>query len=389
MNARLRVAMIIHSYHPRVGGAEQQLMAIAPLLQARSVDVHILTRRYPGLAAYEMVNGVPVHRLSIPGPKPVASLSFTVAALPLLRKLRPNVIHAYDMRSPATTAIAAKRLLNVPVAVKVLRGGAMSDFAALRSMPFGARRLASFVKQIDAFVTISQEIEAELDAYNVPSSRRHFIPNGVDTTRFAPLAPDEKRTLRTRLGLLDVPTVIFTGRLAPEKRVQHLLAVWPTVRKHYPDATLLLLGAGPEEAMLRQQASPGVQFLGLQQDVTPYLQAADVFVLPSATEGLSNALLEALATGLPALVTAVGGAPDVIEHQRHGWLIGPDDVPALEAALLTLLGDPELRARLSANGRERIVQEYALSVTADRLRTMYDTLMRPAMPQAGALKRSA
>jgi glycosyltransferase involved in cell wall biosynthesis len=146
------------------------------------------------------------------------------------------------------------------------------------------------------------------------------------------------------------------------------------VRAAHPDALLLLLGVGEEEEALKQAAGDGVRFAGRIEEVAPYLQASELFVLPSATEGLSNAQLEAMAAGVPALVTEVGGASDLIQHGQSGWLIPPDDLPALRAALLTLLGDEGLRARLGAQGRERVAGDYALPVIADRLRALYRRL---------------
>src|SRR5262245_55216496 len=123
MNRLLRVAMIIQDYLPRVGGAERQLAALAPLLREQNVEIFILTRRYTSLSPYELIGGVPVYRLPIMKPGPVASLMFTLTALPLLRRLRPDLVHAHGLFSPTTTAVAARRWLGVPVAAKVLRGG--------------------------------------------------------------------------------------------------------------------------------------------------------------------------------------------------------------------------------------------------------------------------
>lgn len=368
----VRTAMIIQAYHPHIGGAERQLAALAPLLRAQGVEVHILTRRYPGLTAFEMIEGVPVHRLPIPGPKPVASFSFTLAALPLLNRLKPDVIHAHELLSPTTTAVTAKRLFKVPVVAKVLRGGVLGDVAKLKRKPLGKGRISTFRQNVDAFITISTEIDTELAELGIAQERRPFIPNGVDTERFIPLPLAERKILRQTLGLPDVPVVIFTGRLAAEKRVDQLISIWPAIRSIHQDALLLLLGTGEEESTLKQAAGPGVRFEGRVEDVAPYLQAADLFVLPSATEGLSNALLEALACGLATVATKVGGAPDVIEHKKSGWLVPPDQPEALQEAIVTLLSQPTCRTELGCRGRDHIVSNYSLPVIANRLRTLYD-----------------
>lgn len=368
----MHVTMIIQAYLPHVGGAERQLAALAPLLRARGVDVSIVTRRYPDMARFERIDGVPVHRLPVPGPKPTASLAFTLQALPLLRRLRPDVIHAHELLSPTTTAVAARRWLGVPVVAKVLRGGLLGDVAKLDRKPLGRLRLQAFRRQVDGFVVISREIDQELAARGIGPEKRFFIPNGVDTARFAPVTAAEKRRLRQELGLDAGELAVFTGRLAAEKQLDKLIALWPQVRACYPGAVLLLVGTGPEAARLAELAGPGVQFTGRVADVAPYLQAADLFVLPSATEGLSNALLEALAAGLPAIATCVGGAPDVITDQTSGWLLPPDAPPWqwLEA-ILSLLALADKRAHLGSNGRQKVVADYGLAATADALVALY------------------
>jgi len=376
MKEPICVAMIIQRYYPHVGGAERQLAAVAPLLEAQGVKIHVITQRNnANLKPFEVIDGVPVHRLPMLGPKAAASLIFTLVALPLLRRLRPHLIHAHGLFSPATTAVAAKRLFGIPIVAKVMRGGSLGDLTHLRRETLGEQRIAAIGRGVDTFITISREIDEELAEIGVLSDRRQFIPNGVDVERFSPLSADQKRDLRVSLGLPDGPIAIFTGRLDPEKRVDHLISIWPVVRKNHPEALLLLLGTGSEEAKLKQLAGAGVQFLGRVEDVAPYLQAADLFVLPSATEGLSNALLEALAAGLPTVATEIGGASDVIEHGSSGWLIPPDDVPALQEGILTLLADADRRNCLGHRGRERVVEHYALPATASHLRELYDHLI--------------
>jgi len=376
MSDTIRVAMIMQSYYPRIGGAERQVAALAPLLREQGVDVQVVTRRYPGMARFERIYGVPVHRLPIPGPKPVASMTFTMTALPLLRRLRPDVLHAHELFSPATTAVAAKRLFGTPVVSTAHRSGALGDVQRLINKTFGRRRMATFREHVDAFVTISREIDAELAEMGVPPHRRIAIPTGVDTQRFAPVSKDGRRHIRERFGLpADARIAIFAGRLAPEKRLDRLIEIWPAVRATCPDALLLVVGAGPEEPVLRRTAGQGVWFAGATEDVVAYLQASDVFVLPSDAEGLSLAMLEALSTGLAVVATAVGGAGDVIAHGANGLLIPPGQPDELKATIVTLMRDSALRARLGDKGRARVVREFALPVMADRLRALYDSVI--------------
>jgi glycosyltransferase involved in cell wall biosynthesis len=134
----------------------------------------------------------------------------------------------------------------------------------------------------------------------------------VDTELFAPLSDSQKQRLRTELGLpSNAKIIVYLGRLTAEKRVDHLLCIWPEIRAAFPEAQLMIVGTGPEEAHLRQMSVPGVQFTGQVDDTIPYLQATDLFVLPSATEGLSNSMLEALSTDCQCWQRPLA-APDVI-----------------------------------------------------------------------------
>lgn len=376
MARRLRVAHIIQAYLPLGGGAERLVAALAPRLRRQEVEVIVLTRRYPGLAPFESIEGVPVYRLPIPGPKAMAALSFTLTALLLLQRLRPDVIHAHELLSPATIAVAGKRLLGgIPIVAMPHRGGYLGDIDKLQQRALGRQRLALLRRYVDAFVTISREIDAELDGVGIPPWQRVSIPNGVDTGRFAPLPAAARQRLRRELDLPQAPVAVFAGRLVAEKCVDRLIAVWPAVRAAHPNACLLLLGTGPQEAALRQAAPAGVRFTGQVEDVLPFLQAADLFVLPSATEGLSMALLEAMAAGVTPLATAVGGTPDLIEHGQNGWLIPAGDGAALQNAIVALFADCQGRQQMSQRGRQLIVRNYALPVVAQRLRTLYDQLI--------------
>ena len=372
MNEPLRVAMLIQAYYPRLGGAERQLASLIPLLKDLGVEIRIYTRRYDrALSPFEMINDAPVYRLPVPGPKPLAALSFSLSAVPLLNRFKPHVIHAHELLSPATTAIMAKRIFGIPVVAKVLRGGELGDLAKLKRRAFGSSRIESIKHGIDSFIVISTEIDNELAEIGVPLEKRIFIPNGVDLKRFAPLSLNDRVDLRHSLNLPDGLVVVFSGRLDPEKRVNHLIEIWNQIIKKHAGATLLILGTGTEEQKLKQMAGANVRFEGNVKDVAPYLRASDVFVLPSSTEGLSNALLEAMASGLASIATSVGGATDLIETGKNGTLIPPDDSQALLSALLTVLSHSDLRAQFGVNGRNFVEKSYSLSAVAEKLNALY------------------
>lgn len=368
----LQIAMVIQKYFPHVGGAEKQLQRLIPCLQARGFEVCVVTRKETGLESFEKVDDVPVYRLSSPGPKMLAGILFSFSAARLLARLRPNVIHAHEILSPTSAALLAKRFHGWPVVTKILRGGIRGDIYKLKLRLFGMWRFNVLRRNVDAFIVISREIDDELAELNVPLEKRAFIPNGVDTEYFFPPSEAQKIILRAKLTIPpNAVVIICLGRLVAEKRIDHLIRVWPDVQLAFPDAVLFIIGAGREESRLRSMAGKGIQFTGQIEDSALYLQAADLFVSPSSTEGLSNSLLEALSSGLPVLATSVGGTKDVIQHNVNGYLIPPDDLSALRIGLLTLLGDSVLRKRLGEGGRQRVLSDFSLDAVADKLADLY------------------
>jgi glycosyltransferase involved in cell wall biosynthesis len=367
------VAMILQSYYPRIGGAERQVASLAPLLRTRGFQVTVITRQYPGLKPFENIAGTPVYRIPVPGPKAIASLAFTLGALLKLTQLKPDIIHAHELLSPTTTALAAKKLFNTPIIVKVLRGGLLGDIAKLKKRRNAGGWLKTMSEQVNAFVAISAEIERELIGAGIPTHKIRHIANGVDTELFQPA--QNRLETRKALGVDENPVIIYAGRLDPEKRLDLALQAWSRVGKNYPQAGFLLVGAGSSENMLRQIPASRVNFVGRVDVTAPYLQAADIFILPSESEGLSNSLLEAMSTGLAVLATDVGGVRDVIIPGKSGFIIPPNDEPALENGLRQLLADPTLRERLGKSARERILTEFSLASTADKLAALYQSLL--------------
>lgn len=377
---KIRVVMVIQSYLPLIGGAERQIASLSPFLKELDVELHILTRRYPGLSSFEIIEGVPVHRIPIAGPKSVAAVMFIFNSLLKIRSLKPDLLHAHELLSPSTIAVLGKLWLGMPVLAKVLRGGQLGDLAKIKAGMLSTWRVRFLSRGIDAFAVISREIDAELALLGIPEARRIFLPNGVDTARFKPALEEEKSALRERLGLPAGKIVIYSGRLQPEKRVGQLIKVWNQIQSQEKDAWLVIVGTGIEENNLREMAGAHVRFIGAVEDVAPYLNSADVYVLPSSTEGLSNSLLEAMACGLGVVATNVGGAPDMVKHGLRGLLISPDAPDELSRAILTLLRDEKMCARSGADAREFVTANYALPAMAERMRNLYDALLERRPP---------
>ena len=317
----LVVAVLTHGYKPRIGGIESQRSSTTPRLAELGIEPYVFTRAVPGAPRAEVVDGVPVRRLvALPGGsgrastrvlgsrlgRPVGSLIWSTQCLWHLLRVRPDVIHADEVLSTSRVALTAGRLLRRPVIVFAHATGPIGDVQRNLRTYSGRRLLERIRRRARLVVSVSDQIDQEFSRLGIEPERRMVLPNGVDIDRFAPATERERNLLRERLGLGNEFVAVFTGRLAPEKRLDRALEAWPGVTEVSTEAKLLIVGDGPEAARLRDIAPAGIRFVGATDDVLPYLQVADVFVLTSDLEGVSCALLEAQAVGLPAVVTDAG-----------------------------------------------------------------------------------
>jgi glycosyltransferase involved in cell wall biosynthesis len=223
-----------------------------------------------------------------------------------------------------------------------------------------------------AYAAISEDIGRQWLDLGVPASKMIRMASGVDAESFRPGMSAVEAQLPPR------PRVVFTGRLHPQKNLDLLLDIWPQVGPA-TGAGLILVGDGSERERLGRKASELgvsglVHFTGSVPSPAEYLRAADIFVLPSVAEGMSNSLLEAMATGLPCLASKIGGNTDLLGDDEAGLLL-PDDRGAWARALMRVLTDRELAARLGAAARRRIEEEFALPKVVDRYVELYRRLL--------------
>jgi glycosyltransferase involved in cell wall biosynthesis len=235
---------------------------------------------------------------------------------------------------------------------------------------------------VDAYVAVTPALaKVAAERAECDPTRIHVVSNGIDVTRFAPSAEARAR-VRQELGIPGDSWLVGTvGRLAPEKDQALLIrAMAPLLDER---RQLVLVGDGPEREALERVRSETwraeyVHLIGARGDVAPYLAAMDAFVLSSRTEGLPLGLLEAMATGVPVISTAVGGIPDLIRSGENGILVPAGDEKALLRELVTLAGQPTAGLVLGQAGRETVLARYSLSQMAERYEALYEQVLTPA-----------
>jgi sugar transferase (PEP-CTERM/EpsH1 system associated) len=296
----------------------------------------------------------------------------------LCRRLRPAIVHSRNQSG--LDALLPAALAGVRHRVHGEHGWDMDDLHGHRFKPALLRRLHAPL--VERYVTVSQDLAHYLQQrVHVRPQRISTVCNGVDTERFHPRrhgAPD----LLPPGWAAQRPLVVGTvGRLTGVKDQASLLQAFaqlkPTAQQ---PLRLVLVGDGPLRQDLQSQAAnlgiaDATWFAGDRTDVPELMQQMDLFVLPSLNEGISNTLLEAMATGLPLLASRVGGNPELIHDGEHGRLLPAADPQALAQALQALVDQPALRQAWGAASRRRAEQHFSLEAMVAGYQQVYDQVL--------------
>ena len=286
----------------------------------------------------------------------------------LLRRERPTILHTWMFHANIPGRVLG-RLTGIPIVVSSER--TMGQESRWR---YRLNRLTDPLT--DRVVCVSRLVaDFAVAEVGIPRHKTIVIPNGIDAQAFEHLPA--KRQVRADLGLsLDSTLIGTVARLNPVKRLDVLLQATASM----DDAHAVIVGAGPErerlEALSRRLGlADRVHFVGQQNNVPEWLAAMDIFVLTSDWEGMSNAILEAMAAGLPVVATAVGGTPEVVVDGVTGLLVPPRDPDALAEAITRLLRDPDLRRKMGRAGRERVQQHFSVERMVQQTQSLYEQLL--------------
>jgi glycosyltransferase involved in cell wall biosynthesis len=376
----LRVVMILPAYLPEsFGGAEQQTRRFAQKLGHRGVAVTLLAprleRRTP---PREREGSVVVRRFHVRAAPNLGGRHFDaflwwcvcVCAWLWRNRRTYDLIYVVHGRLHAFPAVIAGKRLGKPVVVKPGRGGAAHfDLSVVRRKrllgSFFARGIA---RNATAWVANSEAIVADLTRWGVPGERVHHIPNGIDIPG--------GRTPQPRNGVV---RFVSMGRLDADKAVDQTIRAFAALPADTP-ARLMILGDGPcreeLEALSRSLGQEKrIVFTGAVADVTPYLEEADIYLSTSLSEGMSNALLEAMSHAVMPVVSRVSGVSDVVEEGVAGLVFPPGDESALRTRLEESLAMTRERRRATGEAARTAVGRFSLDRVAELHLLLYRRLI--------------
>jgi glycosyltransferase involved in cell wall biosynthesis len=385
----MRPCMLSFYFQPTYSGSSVQAKNLSFRLRALGIDPLIVSANLSGSRPIDELEGLPIRRLPLIKRENLQILSFWLSLILFLISKRRSIdlIHAHGTMQHSIASIVG-RLLGKPTILKIAM--ANSDIAFAGQGRLWGRINRYLVSRFDCYIATSSAIRDECLKIGLDQFRIHSIPNGVDTDTFRPAPSEEARSaLRQRFGLGDQQIVCFVGVLDARKNVDGILRVWKLVQERIGTGHLLLIGPLPRGEEKRPGAffrnlltyvsdnnlDSSVTFAGQQVDVSSYLRCANIFLFPSRREGMPNALLEAMASGLACVASDVAGANDLLRHGENGFLFDVDDESGMADAIRRLLADPRAAASVGAKARDTIVQNYSLDATAQRYAELYKTLL--------------
>lgn len=352
-------------------GGQDQLLTLLRGLSARGHRLHLVCHPQTLLEERARDAGVIVHPLAI---RSEISVIAFFRMLMILSRVRPEIL-AFNTPRPILPGNLASRFAGVQARI------------IFRRVNFPLRKnIVTRLKYnwgIDCIVTVSESIRQQLQADGVPGARIRTIYEGLDLTPF----PKRESANPKRPG---EPTVIGTlAHFSPEKGLCHLVEAAGLIPDVHTRMRFILVGDGICRRDLEHQVRDrGLEdcfhFAGFQRLPAPYLSSFDIFVLPSLSEGLSSAILSAMAASLPVIATNVGGIPELIRHEENGLLVSPADPVALAQAIQRLWDDPAEAFRMGRQGRLRAEKQFTLQRMILQIEQLCSACLHPPAPLSGA-----
>lgn len=369
----LRLALVTRRFWPLVGGAEMAMANLAAEFRRQGHSVRIVTSRWEKHWPLEMVHReVPVTRLPHPRTRGWGTLRYMYALSAWLHREKYNLdaVLVSMLKHDAYCAVGALQKSGVPVILRGEGAGLGGDCVWQQTARFGLR-IRKRCQGASAFIAPSDAIALELREAGYAAERIARIDNGVAIP--PPQSPATRDAARAALGDANsdlrlepnAPLAVYTGRLHPDKGLLDLVNAWRPITERWPTARMWLVGEGPQREELFHRVSDldlkyRICLPGAFDDTEQVLEAADMFILPSYSEGMSLSLLEAMAAGIPVIASDIAGNRALVAHEQSGLLVPPRDVRGLSLAIARLLEQPALRVALGSRARQEVQAKYSL-----------------------------
>lgn len=371
MDKKTKILYLITGFH--VGGAEMVLYRLLRKLNREKYEP-VVVSIIPIVGIGERIEEEGIKILSL-NAKFKCNPLIIWRVISIIKKEKPQILHSFLFHANFLGRVIGK-LCNVPIII-----------SSIHSEYFGGILREKLLKWTDRFcntTTIVSKGAAErmIDLKVVSKNKLKVIYNGIDLENF-PFRKLEARTkIRNELNIEENKKILISvGRLHEAKGCPYLIKAMKILKEKYPYILLIVLGEGPEGKKIEEQIKElklekNILLLGQKENISEYLNASDVFVMPSLWEGLPIALLEAMACGLPVVNTRVGGVPEVVEDGKSGFLVELKNPRGLaEKIIKTLEMSEEERKKMGEHGRKIVEKKFSIEQIVKEYENLYQELL--------------
>jgi glycosyltransferase involved in cell wall biosynthesis len=385
--------MLMMEYFPIFSGHGVYLQGLIKKLEKLNCEISILTPNYHEFPNHEIIDGITVNRFEFSIRDKRWELNFTLKVLKyLIKNLNTyDILHINGHLDIYGFFTIFNKIFNKRIISQMVLLGSDDPLTISKQYRYMNIRF-KILSLMDQFLCISKALAESYNEAGLPPEKLTYIPQGVDIDRFQPARNEaEKEVLKKKLGLWQYKKiVIFIGAIVKRKGVDILVNAWKKIHKEQPEALLLMIGQDSftdkdinkeelnkvvfEIKSIVSSNNYNVKFAGQQYNVEEYLKCSDIFVLPSRKEGFGNVILEAMACGLPAVVTYMDGvSKETVTHGDNGFIVNDSD--ELADAIIKLLADSNLAKHMGKAGEARAVKDFSLPSIAERYFNLYQSLM--------------
>jgi glycosyltransferase involved in cell wall biosynthesis len=361
--------IVLHVTQPLLGGVDRCVAQLIADQSERGWSVAVACRSDSEAANAARDSRADLHEWTasrLPGPATAAEIS---RLRRIVRQVSPDLVHLHSAKAGLAGRLVVRGRL--PTLFQPHSWSWHAVEGSVRRLTVGWERWAA--RWCDAILCVSEAERALGNAARLDAVF-HVIHNGVDPRAISASPPESAPAFRARLGLpVDAPLVVCVGRLTRQKGQDVLLGAWRDVLREVPAARLALVGSGPAEQLLRSSAPRAVTFAGEQERVVDWLAAADVVAVPSRWDGMSLALLEAMAAGRSVVATDVPGAAEALGDSA-GAIVALSPA-AIGGAIVERLRDPARAAAEGREGRRRIESRFDVAQTLEAVAAVYRAVL--------------
>jgi len=389
-NNGIRVLMVTGVYHPEVSGAANQCRQLVNTLKEKAIFEVLTTTRDPNLPSRCQIDGVDVSRVLLErsSVRHYCKAALKFMAFFLSRRKHFQIVHLHGFSLKSVLIVILSKIFHKKIIIKMTSLGHDEPVAMMQR----GYLLNYFFSRADVYVGMTPRIQELYYQSKLPSNRLKQVPNGVDTDRFSPVTDQEKVKLRNQLGLPEnIKLILFVGHFSREKCPDLLLTAWKRhVAETSPDSGIVFVGStNPDHyevdaelvSDIQQLAKPYINknifFIERAHEIEKYYKTADMFILPSLREGLPNSLLEAMACGLPVIVSKLNGISDwIVKDGINGCIVPSSNMEKLGKAIIRILVNKTDAYKFGLNGRIKVVENFSIDEVTKRYEKVYSQVIQ-------------